>query len=304
MKLVENDDVRGVAGQVDLVDTLRKAFLDSATGKTALQPRQRISSDALKLSTMAAILPESGVAGAKVYTTLAGRFAFVILLFDAKTGVPLACMESDVITEVRTAAVSTMAAMDFGPENPEVLTVFGTGLQGRSHILEMAARLPLREVRVVSRGDAGCFCDEVSAEIGVPVAQVTPETAVPGADIVVTATRSQTPLFDGDQLGPNAFVAAVGSTLPTAREVDGRTIARASTVLIEDRDQSFAEAGGLILAEQEGALDRGKVMTIGQALTAPGKVRPSGEGIVVFESVGIALEDVAIAAAIFRALPS
>lgn len=302
MKLIRNEDVRSVADKVDLAGAIEAAFVSNAAGHTALQPRQRISVDGVKLSTMAAILPDAGVAGAKVYTTIDGRFAFVVLLFDSATGAPLACIEADSITAVRTAAVTEVAASALGPRAPEVLAVFGSGTQSQAHVTALARRFPLSEVRMVSRGDAGQICAELTEVTGKPVLQVSSDAAVEGAAIVVTATRSTTPVFDGNALAPGAFVAAVGSTLPHAREIDGRTFARATTVVVEDLGQSFSEAGGLILAERDGDLDRSKVMTLGAALADPRKARKSDDAIVVFESVGIALEDVAVAAEIFRAL--
>ena len=302
MRLVRNEEVRALAARVDLAGAVRAAFLSSAAGKTALQPRQRIAIGGVKLSTMSAILPDAGIAGAKVYTTVEGRFAFVVLLFDSATGQPLACMEADAFTELRTAAVTEVVAEACAPNPSGVLAVFGTGVQARSHIRALTRRFSPEEVRVVSRRDAAGFCRALGQETGARVVQAAPDAALDGAAMVVTATRAAEPLFDGARLAPGSFVAAVGSTLPAAREIDGATLARATVVLVEDAVQSFAEAGGLILAEREGLLDRRKVVGVADALTAPKSERPSGEAIVVFESVGIALEDVAVAAAVYREL--
>lgn len=302
MQLIRNEQVHAVIGRIDLADTLLRAFRSSARGETALQPRQRIVAGGAKLSTMAAVLPEMGVAGAKVYTTVNGRFAFVILLFDVETGTPIACIEADKVTEFRTAAVTECVAAAFGPASPRTMCVFGTGTQARSHIRALVRRFPVTEVRVVSRRDSSDFCAAMAAETGVELFQCPAEQAVDGAQLVVTATRARTPLFDGGLLMRGAFVAAVGSTLPDAREIDGTTIARASMVVVEDLVQSFSEAGGLILAENEGLLDRSKVVSIDAGLAAVQDARPGDEEIVVFESVGIALEDVAVGAAIFEAV--
>ncbi|MCB1330168.1 MAG: ornithine cyclodeaminase family protein [Maritimibacter sp.] len=302
MRLIRNEEVQAVAGTLDLGRALEAAFAAAGAGKTALQPRERISVDGVKLSTMAAILPAAGVAGAKIYTTIDGRFSFLVVLFDSETGKPLACIEADSVTALRTAAVTEIVAAALGPASPENLAVFGTGTQGRAHIAALARRFPLSEIRLVSRGDAAGFCEDMTATTGVPVRQVASRAAVDGAGIVVTATRATEPVFDGNALAPGAFVAAVGSTLPHAREIDGRTFARATTVIVEDMEQSFREAGGLILAEKDGDLDRSKVMTLGEAMADPRRARKTDDAIIVFESVGIALEDVAVAAEIFRAL--
>ncbi|MCP4385523.1 MAG: ornithine cyclodeaminase family protein [Hyphomicrobiales bacterium] len=302
MRIVRDAEVRAVADPVMAVEAIREAFIARAAGRTALQPRRRISIGDAKLSTMAAILADAGIAGAKVYTTVGGQFRFVVLLFDATDGSPLACIEADTFTEIRTAAVTEAAAVVLGPPNPSKLAVFGTGVQARAHANAFARRFPLRTINVVSRGDATLFCNALSVPDGCSVSQTGADAAVDDADFVVTATRAREPLFGGALLAPGTFVAAVGSTLPDKREIDNTTFQRATAIIVEDHDQSFAEAGGLILAEQDGALDRRKVQDLAEALADPDRARPDAEAIVVFESVGIALEDVALAAAIWRAL--
>jgi ornithine cyclodeaminase len=295
MRLVRDDEVRAAADPAEAAAAVADAF----AGPAALQPRHRIVADGTKLSTMAAILPGQGLAGAKVYTTVGGAFRFVVLLFDAATGAPLACMEADAFTEIRTAAVTEVAAAALGPAAPRRLALFGTGVQARAHGRALARRFALQAIDVVSRGDASAFCDALAAATGVPAQPATAD-AVAQADLVVTATRARTPLFDGTLLRPGAFVAAVGSTLPETAELDLAAYRGAATVIVEDEGQSFAESGGLIRARAAGALPR--VMTLADALADPAAARPAPDATVVFDSVGIALEDVAVAGAIWRRL--
>ena len=109
-------------------------------------------------------------------------------------------------------------------------------------------------------------------------------------------------MFDGAGLAPGAFVAAVGSTLPDGAELDRETIRRAESIVVEWRPQSLPEAGDLLLADAQGALDRDRVIEVAEALADPSRARRGPQSIVVFESVGIALEDVAVAAAVWRRL--
>jgi ornithine cyclodeaminase len=302
MRLVDDAEVRANADPDEAVAAITAAFRAQAGARAALQPRHRIVAGATKLSTMAAVLPDDGVAGAKVYTTVDGRFRFVVVLFDAASGEPLACMEADAFTEIRTAAVTTAMALALADPQSATLAVFGTGVQAAAHVRALARRFPLAEIRVVSRGDAAAFCAAMAAETGRSVVQRDAAAAVAGARIVVTATRSRTPLFDGHHLSPGAFVAAVGSTLPDTAELDATTFLRADSVVIEWAPQAFAEAGDLLLAESAGALDRRQVIEASAALADPGRARPSPDAIVVFKSVGIALEDVAVAGAVWRRL--
>lgn len=300
MRLVSDAEVRRHADPDLAVEAVKRAFAGQAAGSTALQARHRIVADGTKLSTMAAILPSEGVGGAKVYTTVNGKFRFVVLLFDAVSGEPLACLEADAFTEIRTAAVTTAVAGSLADAQARTLAVFGTGVQAGAHIRALSRRFPLDRISVVSRGDAGAFCQAMQAETGRQVAQADALSAVDGAAIVVTATRAKTPLFPGAALAPGALVAAVGSTLPDGAELDADAFRRATSVVVEWSPQSFAEAGDLILAEAAGALDRSQVIEVADALANPAAVRPCAESIVIFKSVGIALEDVAVAAAVWQ----
>lgn len=296
MRLLSDAEVRRLADPVDAAEALADAFAEAADGGTALLPRQRITAGGTKLSTMAAVLPGMGVAGAKVYTTIEGRFRFVVLLFDADSGKPLAAMEADALTEFRTAAVTEVVCARFAAQPLEKAAVFGTGVQARAHIRALARRFAPAEIALVSRSDADPLCQDLTAETGVTVRPAVGEQAVRGAQVVVTATRATDPLFDGDWLEDGAFVAAVGSTLPHARELDDTTMRRAGRVLVEDRRQALAESGDLIAALSSGALDEGRIVELAPALAA----RDNAGGVTVFKSVGIALEDVAVAARIWR----
>lgn len=299
MRLIGDAEVRLHADPEMAAAAIEQAFREAATGTTALLARQRIVAAGLKVSAMAAILPGMGVAGAKVYTTRDGAFRFVVLLFDSATGAPLATIEADALTEIRTAAVTEVVARRMAPGTGGTLAVFGSGVQARAHVRALARALRPDRIGLVSRGEAGALCSALAAETGSPVTPMTAEAAVRDARMVVTATRSTTPLFDGGWLSPGCLVAAVGSTLPHARELDDTTLRRAGVVLVEDRAQAMAEAGDLILGAASGALDMRRVIELAPALAGD---HPAGQGgdIALFKSVGIALEDVAVAAAIWQ----
>lgn len=304
MRFITDAEVRALADPAAAAEAIEAAFAEAAGGATALLPRQRIASGGLKLSTMAAILPRAGVAGAKIYTTLNGAFRFVILLFDAETGLPLAAMEADALTEIRTAAVTEVVAARCAPGTGGRIAVFGTGVQARAHVRALARRLKPDMIALVSRGDAGPVAAALSAETGVAIEPADPKAAVRDARVVVTATRAAAPVFDGADLAPGCFVAAVGSTLPHTRELDDTTMRRAARVLVEDRGQALAEAGELIGARKSGAIGDGHLVDLAAFLaTEPvtgAAEAASGRDITVFKSVGIALEDVAVAAEILR----
>lgn len=277
----------------DVLPVVRRAFVDFARGDAAMQTRVRTDAGAMKLSTLGAVIPRQGYVGAKVYTTLAGQFNFVIVLFDGKTGATLATLDANAITRLRTAAVSVVAAQHVAKAAPRTLALFGTGVQAQAHLDAFARAFPLQAVRIVSRGSG----DKLLAQarlLGIDAAVTDAPAALRGADIVVTATRSTTPLFDGSLVEPGTFVAAVGSSRPDTRELDDTLIRRAAAIIVEWREQAAREAGDLLLADPA-ALDWSKVVELGAVLDDRVELRGHADDVVILKSVGVGLEDIAVA---------
>jgi ornithine cyclodeaminase/alanine dehydrogenase-like protein (mu-crystallin family) len=275
-------DVERALSGVDIGAALREAFVDLAAGRAAQQPRVRTDAAGIKLSTLGAVLPRRGIAGAKVYTTIEGRFSFLIALFSSRTGKPLATFEANEITRRRTAAVSVLAARHAALKEIAKVAVFGTGVQGRAHADAFAAAYPDAELRIIGRNDGE-------------------RAALRGAQIIVTATRSPTPLFDGRDVAPGAFVSAVGSSRPDARELDDALLARACTMIVEWKEQTLSEAGDLVLAAPD-VRSRLNIVELGDVLAGNVRARENADDIVIFKSVGVGLEDVAVAGLAYRKL--
>jgi len=291
---ISDADVERMLAPRDVLPVLRQAFIDFARGEAAMQPRLRTDSGPVKLSTLGAVLPRQGYAGAKVYTTIAGRFSFVILLFSSESGAPLATLDANAITRLRTAAVSVLAAQRGAQAGASTLALFGTGSQARAHLEAFADAFALREVRIVSRGDAGPLARHARERLGCDARACDALAALHGADLIVTATRASVPLFDGRLVAPGAFVAAVGSSRPDTRELDDALIGRAARIVVEWREQTAHEAGDLLLADP-GVLDWTKVIELGALLDGRIAARTSGDDIVLLKSVGVGLEDIAVA---------
>jgi ornithine cyclodeaminase len=285
----------------DAQQALLDAFRSFAAGRAAMQERVRTESAGVKLSTLGAVLPDMGFAGAKVYTTLAGRFSFVILLFSCADGRPLASLEAGAITRLRTAACTVLAARHLARQDARRLALFGTGVQATAHAMQLAEAFPLDEIRVCSRTADPRWAEDLQRACGVPVSYGDAMRVLEGADLVVTASRAATPLFDGDQLPQGCFVAAIGSSLPRTRELDDRALARASRIVVEWLPQAMREAGDLVLAPP-GLLAPAKLAELGPVLAqdVPGRVDP--REIVIYKSVGVGLQDVALAALAWQRL--
>ena len=289
-----DEDVERALAGADLEAALRAAFVEVGEGAGAQQERLRTEAGGVKLSTLGAVLPASGFAGAKIYTTIAGRFNFVIVLFDAKSGEALATFDANAITRRRTAAVSVIAARAFAAGGPMHLAIFGTGTQARSHLEAFARAFTLESVRIVSRGDGREMLAHAERVAKCRAEKMDARPALADARLVITATRSLAPLFNGAWVAPGAFVAAVGSTRTDAREIDDALIGRARAIVVEWREQAMREAGDLVLADRS-FVSQVPIVELHEVLrTAHPPLRNNGD-VVIFKSVGVGLEDVAAA---------
>jgi len=277
MRHLTDEDVERALAGADIEGALKAAFVDLAQGRAAQQPRMRTDAGGVKLSTLGGVVPSQGVAGAKVYTTIAGRFDFVIVLFSTADGRPIATLEANAITRRRTAAVSLVAARACALPEVASVVVFGSGVQAKAHAEAFSQAYPRARVRMLGRAEFGQARD-----------------ALAGAQVVVTATRAAEPIFDGAWLAPGTFVAAVGSSRPDKRELDDTAFARAASVVVEWKPQALAEAGDLVRlppSVREGL----RVLELGEVLSGEASARTSADDIVIFKSVGVGIEDVVVA---------
>ena len=281
----------------DAIPALERGFRALANGDAAVQRRVRTEAGGVKLSTLGAVVPELGVAGAKVYSTIAGRFNFSIVLFSTVDGSLLVTLDANAITRIRTAATTVVAVRALARKQAATAAIFGTGVQGRAHALALAAHTELRSFRIV--GLEGV--DELAAEVNaagalrrVEAAGCNAADAIRGADVIVTATRATGALFDGAAVSPGAFVAAIGSSLPTTRELDDALIARASRIVVELRQQAREEAGDLLLV-QPGTFHWAHTVELGDVLAGSAKGRVREDDVIVYKAVGIGLQDIVLA---------
>jgi ornithine cyclodeaminase/alanine dehydrogenase-like protein (mu-crystallin family) len=227
----------------------------------------------------------------------------VVLLSSPDTGEPLAIVNASAITAIRTAAVSAVATVLLARADAQKLAIIGTGVQARSHLLAISASRPLTQIRVAGRDQAKArqFADEMRGHTAIPVlACSSVADAVSGVGIVVTATSSPEPVLRREWLAPGAHVNAEGACLPQARELDTATVA-AAAMFADSRESVLAESGDFRLAEAEGAIGPEHVRAeIGEVLTGRAPGRGADDEITLFESLGLAVEDLAAAALAYR----
>jgi alanine dehydrogenase len=209
-----------------------------------------------------------------------------ILLFKPETGEPLVTMDGRLITEVRTAAVSAVATEHLARSNASVLAIIGSGVQARSHLEALRLVREFREVRVWSPRRARAFAEEYGIS-----AAASAEEAVRGADVVVTATTSPTPVLFGEWFSPGVHVNAVGAPRPDWRELDDEVLERAR-LYVDSREAARKESGDVIAA--------GRIFAeVGEVASGAKPGRQSDEEVTLFKSLGLAVEDVATAELVY-----
>lgn len=226
-----------------------------------------------------------------------------VMLFSGETGELMALMNASAITAIRTAAVSGVATQLLAQDDAGELAMIGTGVQARAHLEAMACARPIKRARVASRSfeHALSFAAEFRSRYSFPIEAVeSVESAVRGADLIVTATTSREPILSREWVSAGAHLNVVGSSIPTTREIDSATMA-ASSLFVDRRESTINEGGDYLFALREGAIGPDHIKAeIGELLTGAKTGRSSTDEITVFKSLGLAIEDLASADYLYR----
>ncbi|MCO7643441.1 hypothetical protein NJI34_42510 [Pseudomonas sp. S 311-6] len=296
---IADAEVERILRAGDLAPVLTRAFLSWREGQVNMQPRFRTDQDGFRLVSMGAVMPALGYAGVKVYSHVAGRLCFRIMLFCTRTGAMLATVEANALTKFRTAACSVLSARRYADPQADTLGLFGLGPVGYEHALQLSRAFPLRRILLCDPRAGETLRAALERDTGVRVALADADAVARQSNIIVTATRSLVPVFDGALLRPGTFVAAVGSCLKHAREVDAVTVARAGVVVLEWPEQTLQDTGDLLLFDDQAAL-RAKVESLADMLAAGQASAYEPGRIVMYNAVGVALEDIAAASMIYE----
>jgi ornithine cyclodeaminase/alanine dehydrogenase-like protein (mu-crystallin family) len=224
-----------------------------------------------------------------------------VMLFDGETGVLRALIDASAVTSIRTAAVSAVATRTLARPDSRVLAILGSGVQARAHLEAMSRVLSFEQARVWSRTAQHAQTFAAEAETPFPVEAVeSAEAAVGGADVVVTVTSAREPIVEHGWLAPGAHVNAVGSSIPTARELDSATIAAAS-LFVDRRESTVNESGEYLRAVEEEGIGPDHIRAeLGEVLVGSHEGRRSDDELTVFISLGLAVEDLAAAEYLYR----
>ncbi len=262
--------------------------------------RTRLPKTALHI--LQGALPAEDAIGFKAYTSNKSGVRFMVYLYSASGGHLRAAMEGNLLGMMRTGAASGLATQLLAREDAKVLGMFGSGWQAEGHLAAILAVRKISQVKVFGRNSdkLNAFCQKMGARFGVEIiAAKSAEETVRDSDIVSTITTANTPLFEASWLKEGAHVNGAGSNSLIRREIGEDTIKRASIIVVDSRESALKEAGDLLPSLEKGQLTARKLVELGEILigTEVGKSagRTSAEEITLFESQGMAIQDLALA---------
>jgi len=299
----------------ECMDVMADALATLARGGAILPLRHlmRIPQKAGIFGMMPAYMETPDALGVKVITVFNGNHGTeydshqgVVLLFEADHGSIVAVIDASSVTAIRTAAVSGVATRLLAREDAHDLCILGSGVQARTHLEAMLVARPVTRVRVWSRNadSARAFARAESERYGISVESVeSPRLAAKDADIICTTTSAREPILESDWISPGTHVNAVGSSTPSARELDSAAVVR-SQLYVDRRESTINEAGDFLIPKSEGLIGDSHIRAeLGELLVGTHKGRASNDDITLFKSLGLAVEDVAAAHHIYtRAL--
>lgn len=293
--LTEND-VKQVLTVAMALEAVESAHRDLALGQAQDTPRARTRLPQTVLHILQGALPAQGVLGYKAYTSNRSGNRFLVHLFDAATGGLLAVIEADYMGMIRTGAASGVAARWLARPDAKVAGVFGAGWQAEGHVQAICAALPLERVKVCSRkaDKLASFCARMSEATGVAVVPAGAEEAVRDSDLVGTVTTAAQPLFDADWLAPGVHINAAGSNALIRQELSEATLRRASLLAVDAVPTALTEAGDLLPLLEKGRLHSRQLVELGDIIVGSHAGRTDAEQVTVFESQGLAIQDLAV----------
>ena len=304
IRILTAKDVKAALPMPQAIEAVGRAFGQYSAGKAVVPLRTRLHTDKGVTLLMPAYLQQTNELAVKLVSIYGDNpqrglptVTAMLVAFDSQTGVPLAIMDGDSLTALRTGAAGGLAAKLLARPDAARVTLFGAGVQGRS---QLQAVMAVRDINAVTLVDVSQdAAAKLAAEIGagpaaLDVRVVTdPRKAIEGADIVIAATTTKTPLFDGRHLKPGTHVTGVGSFSPDMQEIDEHTVQRAR-VVVDSREACSAEAGDII--QSKAVIDA----ELGEIVNGSKPGRLTAQEITFFKSVGMAAQDAVAAGAVLR----
>ena len=311
MLLLSEKDIKSVVSMKDMVEADKTAFRMIASGDVDVPLRAQIKAPAhdgtflfmpsyaageetaaIKIISVFPHNPEMGLEACPAQ----------VLLLDGKTGYITAMLDGSTVTRMRTGAASGAAFDVLAKKECRVGALFGTGGQAPEQLEAMLCARPLEKVKVYSRNAENCaaFCEKMQKELASYGAEIvpakSPDEAIEDADLVITVTSSSVPVFDGTKIKPGCTISCVGTYEPHKHELDPAVLPRASKIICDYKDAVLSESGDLLIPLADGLIKDEDIQgSLGDVLDGRIAGRENDDEIIVFETVGVASQDLAAA---------
>ena len=291
-------DVRQLLTMPLALDAVEEAHSELSLARAVDVPRQRTRLPQTALHLLQGAMPGRDAIGYKAYTSNRSGVRFLVHVFSAATGGLRVVLEADFLGMMRTGAASGVATRWLARPDAEILGVFGAGWQAEGHLEAIAAVRPLRRVKVFSRNAErlAAFCSKMAERLKIEVVPASSaEETVRGSDIVSTITTSAAPLFEAAWLSPGTHINAAGSNSLIRREVGEDVLKVCRPIVVDSVDTALKEAGDLLPAMEKGRLSERQLVELGDVIVGRHPGRSTADEITLFESQGMAIQDLAVA---------
>ena len=290
-------DVDQLLDMRQAIEVVEEAFRQLADRKAMNVPRVRAKAPGVVLHMMSAAAEYLGLVGWKSYTTTRGGARFYAGLSDGRSGELLAIIESNRLGQLRTGATTAVAIEWMAGMGASEMGLFGAGHQAETQLEAATLARPIKQAFVYCRNETTrkTFVERMSQKLQIDVVPVDrPQEAAEDLPIVITATSSAEPLFDGNSLAEGALVCAVGSNWLTKAEIDTNVIRRADNIVCDSVEACRHEAGDFVAALEKGVFDWSKAVELADVVSGNAVGRSTRDSVTLFKSVGLAIEDVAL----------
>lgn len=292
------------------INLMKKVFIDLENGLNTQIQRTGMGVPNGVLAYMPCYLGGNHCFGAKLISVYPGNAAEgypshqgYVMVFDEQHGTPVAIADACAITEIRTACASAAATDLLANADSQILAILGSGAQARTHLAAMLCIRPIKEVHIWSYHNehAEVFADKMSNQYNIPFyVHPTVESAVKNADIVCSVCRTKAPIIKSEYIAPGTHINAVGTCNPFYREIDSRLAAK-SRFFVDQIEACKEESGDFLIPLKEGLIDESHIIgTIGGILCNRAPARQTESEITIFDSLGLAVEDLICADYLYR----
>jgi alanine dehydrogenase len=305
VRILNTEEVRQALPMSIAVEAMKEAYAQLSRGQVSMPLRSRVDVTQHNGVTlfMPAMLHDTQDMAIKIVSVFPDNIKnniatinAIVVVLDAKTGIPMAIMEGASLTAIRTGAASGAATDLLARRDSKTLAIFGSGVQARTQLEAVCTVRSIEQVWVFSLDKPGAreFVDEMAGRSPIPnliTIVESPTAAIAEADVICTATTSSTPVFDGKELKSGTHINAVGSFTPEMQELDAETIKK-SRVVVDAIEAALDEAGDLIIPINQGLITPDWIHAeLGDIVTGEKPGRTSSDQITLFKSVGLAVQD-------------